>query len=259
MAIVGRTLAVEPTPLVAPTPAREEPWVALQANQDRFDRELRGAFARHDAAAMALLVKFPLRINHPDFSITSLENPRALENGFDQAFPPELRERVLKSTRDNLTNYEEMPFANGLLWAYPTGPGETGFWRIQKVNLPRPEADPKKPAPLGLEFTCETEKQRIVVESNSHSAAVVRPRIRYRAWDKPRFLPDVPDMDVSGGEWDIRGTGRCSDQVFSFVKGDTKYELSELGCTSAEDMPRDVTGYLDVSVGDNEASRAWCF
>ncbi|MBI2571112.1 MAG: hypothetical protein HYV63_29250 [Candidatus Schekmanbacteria bacterium] len=260
LALAGCAQAAEPTHLNAPTPAQAASAAdALQAGMDRFERELRGALARHDAAAMALLVRFPLRINHPDFSITTLDNPRALENGFDQAFPPELRETVLRSSRDQLVGLDEMSFANGLLWASRIGEGETGSWRLRTVNLPRSSFDPKKPAPMGLEFTCETAKLRIVVESDSHSAAVLPPRIRFRAWDKPHFPPDPPDMQISEGVWDIRGTGRCSAQVFSFIQGQTRYELSEIGCSSGEDVPGDRTGKIEIYLGDQPQAHAWCF
>src|SRR5215469_2633932 len=59
-----------------------------------FDQELRAALSKQDTAAMALLVKFPLRI-HTDQGSWSLDDPAALQSRFEEAFPIAVRTAVL--------------------------------------------------------------------------------------------------------------------------------------------------------------------
>lgn len=53
-----------------------------------FDRELRSALSSADAAALALLVKFPLRVNFPDGARISLHDPATVQLRFQEVFQP---------------------------------------------------------------------------------------------------------------------------------------------------------------------------
>ena len=50
-----------------------------------FHAELRAALERGDPTALAPLVSFPVRVNRPDGSATSIDNLRGLQRELDQA------------------------------------------------------------------------------------------------------------------------------------------------------------------------------
>jgi len=67
-----------------------------------FDRELRAALTGEDKVAMALLVKFPLRINS-DRGSYSLNDPAALQSRFSEVFSPKVRASVRIHQKNSAT------------------------------------------------------------------------------------------------------------------------------------------------------------
>src|SRR5882724_9442320 len=60
-----------------------------------FDKTFRAALKNRDAATLASIVEFPLTLNYgPGLSI-SLDNPATLQDKFQEAFPPKVRDAVL--------------------------------------------------------------------------------------------------------------------------------------------------------------------
>lgn len=82
--------------------------------------------------------------------------------------------------------------------------------------------------------------------------------VRYRAWNKPRFLPDRPDLEVAAGTVGVTGTGPCARTVWKFAKDDAEFAVSTLGCTSGSE-PQGATGWLEVWVHGKRHDRWWCY
>lgn len=60
-----------------------------------FDKELRSALSSGDAATLALLVRFPLRVSFPDGATISLHDPATVQLRFQEVFTPLLRKAVM--------------------------------------------------------------------------------------------------------------------------------------------------------------------
>jgi len=251
--------AAPPAKAAVPDDSREEDAVREAANVESwrepdpaaFVRALRGALARHDATAMALLVQFPLHLNQDDGIVTSLDNARALEEHFDQAFPPELRAALAKAKGDDWwlkSGPEDLGIANGTLWAKLVGHEKTEHYLLTTVNLQRDPASGSHPK--GLQFACQTEKHHIVIDT------VAKDKVHYRAWNKPRFPPDAPDMEVVGTV-DFAGTGVCAHRIWTFTKDAATYSLEEEMC--GESPPEGATASLEVRVGGKLKRVWWCY
>jgi hypothetical protein len=224
----------------------------------RFFGELRGAISRRDAAAMALLVGFPLRLNLCGGAGVALENEAALQERFDEAFPAWLRNAVLKLNEINTDNSVwgegEIGIADGLLWIKRSGSSDTSRFRVRVVNAcedyQKPPAASSAPRLL---YACETEKHRVIVDAAAKDAP------RYRAWNKPRFLPDSPDIALRGTS-DLSGTGPCTSRTWSFGQGKATIELKELKCTFGSDgPPNDARAQLTVLADGKPKKIWWCY
>jgi hypothetical protein len=256
VALAAPGLAADPP---APSASEEDAiFAAAQAETWRepdaagFVRALRKAIARRDATATALLVQFPLHLNHEDGIVTALENARALEARFDEAFPPELRATLAKTDDADWwlkAGPDDLGIANGLLWAKLVGHEKTEHYLLATVNLPDPKGASARRL-KGLQFTCQTEKHHIAID------AAAGDKVRYRAWNKPHFPPDAPDMEVVG-TWDYAGTGVCAHRVWTFTSGDAAYSLEEEQC--GESPPEGATASLEVHVGGKLKRVWWCY
>jgi hypothetical protein len=219
-----------------------------------FYRALRQAVARHDAAATARLIEFPLHLNGKKGVVTSLENSRALEEHFDEAFPPDFRADLASLAGDDwwtIRGPSELAIGKGLLWAKLFGEGKEERYRLTTVNLL--SNDKTDWHSKGLQYTCQTEKHYIAIDGPGKADQ----RVRYRAWNKPHFPPDPPDMEAAGS-WDIGGTGPCAAFGWTFVKGKTTYLLEENICTEG-DEPEDAKAELNVSTGGKLERIWWCY
>lgn len=240
----------------ADDPATERSKDPFWGSFDRFDRELKEALRKQDVPALALLVKFPLRLNHPDGSTTSLDTPRTLQLRFSEAFPPAIRQAVQESKPGDFINKDVgVGYKDGALWTEEvnvTSEGGTAF-RVATINLPGAEP-PAAGAALQLAFVCETAKHRAVVELDSHQKA------RYRVWNKPHSPLDKPDLEILDGVEDGEGTSACYHRFWTFRTGKTTLVVSERGCApGGEDAGDSATGFLTVSVGGEEKSSWLCY
>jgi len=219
-----------------------------------FYRALRQAVARHDAAATARLIEFPLHLNGEKGVVTSLENARALEEHFDEAFPPGLRADLASFAGDDwwtIRGPSELAIGKGLLWAKLIGDGKEEHYLLATVNLSSNHTIDWHSK--GLQYTCQTEKHYIAIDGPGKADQ----RVRYRAWNKPHFPPDPPDMEAAGS-WDTRGMGPCEVFSWTFVKGKTTYLLEEMECTQG-DEPADAKAELEVSIGGKLERVWWCY
>ena len=217
----------------------------------RFDHDFRGALARRDVAAIALLTQFPLRVNFPDDSVVLLASPSTLQNQFDRVFTPALRETVSKqAANDLICKYSDgMGYANGGIWVHTAGAGDKQL-RIVAVNVPGGSLHPPKPGTIDL--ACSTKQFRIAVD------AAAKPETwRYRVWNLPRSLNEKPDLELTGVR-DFEGTSPCTHRIWRFKNAKAEYELSEPGC-GQDEPPKNAIASLNVSVDGKEQLNDWCF
>ena len=102
---------------------------------------------------------------------------------------------------------------------------------------------------------CQTQTQRIVVDTQVGGV------LRYRAWNKPRHVTDMPDLEIAKGELTIEGTQVCAFHVYTFKKGTAEYRVDGgLGCWGyAESSPEEATGRLEAIGVGLQATNSWCY
>jgi hypothetical protein len=256
---IGAGAAKVPDPLSAPgvyerllDGANKEQW--RDPDFEQFSRELIGALSRRDATAVALLTAFPLRLNFCDGSSVALENETALQNRFDEAFPAWLRSEVdkLAKANDDSTVWggDEVGIAHGLIWTKRVGRQHAARYRVRIVNVCQDRGREQARSLPRLLYACETEKHRIVIDADKSDMP------RYRAWNKPRFLPDPPDITMRGTA-DILGTSGCAHSTWSFVQGKTRIAMEELKCTAGTDGPPDDARAQLVVLTDGKPQKMW--
>lgn len=213
----------------------------------RFDAELRSALERSDAAALAFLVNFPLRVNTNKGELL-IPDSESLGGHYAEILTQGVRSKVLATVaNDYICRYDEgLGYKDGVIWVSTDG----HRFRLDAVNLPDLHAESKKPA---LVYTCETKSHRIAVDE------VEEGNFRYRSWNKSKSLSAAPDVDFMHGKQAFEGTGICAVPVYSFTSGSTGYQVEAgLGCTDGSESPK-ATGHLTVTVGGKQVTDDWCF
>lgn len=232
---------------VPPTRAENDP--ALTS----FDREFRKALSDRDPVALALLVQFPLRLNHGESGVTLLANPAALQSRFDEAFPVAVRAAVLESRRENLfLRGSTVGYPNGVVWLDYFGEGDSARYRVVGVNLPSLATPCKGGCMRRVVFVCDAAKHRVILDVGDDR------KVRYRAWNKPRAVTELPDLELSPAEVTAEGTTPCVAATWTFRRGDSEYQLSEIGCGGSFDVAGEV-GSLTVSVGGKVQAQWPCY
>lgn len=258
--------ALAPAPALAETRLGDGCDLAALGVKDRaeflrFDSALNAALEAQDATALALLVRFPLRVNHADGSRISLDNAAALQSRFAQVFGPAVRAAVTRQKPETLFCKADggVMYGDGEVWVDRVDTGRGEQFRVTSVNVPAAAAPAKgqaapaaaaaaaQPKPL---LACSTEKFHVVVDGREDAAP------RYRSWNKPHAPPDTPAVELvgkSGGE----GTGSCFHRIWRFHSGNVDYVLSEPGC--GPDTPNGAQAELEVLIGGQSRLRSWCF
>lgn len=214
-----------------------------------FDRELKSALEKQDPTATAVLTRFPLRINYGDGSSISLNNHQSLKARFTEIFSPRIRSVVINQ------NPPGSDFCRGLGFAYGRGDvwvSNVGNYRIEAINIDTGKANFMRKSML--EYTCDTEKHRIVIDSDQFG------NLHYRSWNKPKFVTEKEDMMVKKGVYNPAGTGVCMDSNWTFRNGDAEYAVTKLGgCAEEGAIPAEATGILHVSVAGKLKTEQWCY
>lgn len=217
----------------------------------RFDRELRAVLDKGDAAALSLLVQFPLNVNGADDSRMSLRDAATLQKQFDRIFPRKLRDAIKKQPLDDLIckSSDGVGYDHGDLWVGLAGVDRKQF-RIITINSPDAALAPAKKGEISL--ACSTRQFRIVIDATGTDD-----KMRYRAWNEPRSTLDKPDIELTGTHT-IEGTSPCTHRTWHFENKDAVYDLGEPGC-GAEPPPKDALADIVVTVGGQQRVQAWCF
>lgn len=211
-----------------------------------FDKELRVAIAKQDVVAMAFLVQFPLRV-HSETGNYSLDDPAALQSHLQEVFPTAVRKAILdQKVEETFCKDEGVMYGNGEVWINATKLG----YAIQIVNL-RSAAHTAVANDRQIDFVCQTEKFRIVVDSVARTS-------RYRAWNKPHPVTGEPDLEIKSGEQTVEGTGPCAHPVWKFKNRSASYIIQDLGCTE-DAPPKDAKGMFEVQIQGQSKASGWCY
>ncbi|HEV2445658.1 MAG TPA: hypothetical protein VGS58_07040, partial [Candidatus Sulfopaludibacter sp.] len=157
---------------------------------DQFDRELRGAITRQDSVALAFLVTFPLRVNDTGGTL-SVDNAAALKMHFQDVFTPAVRKAILNERFSDLgCNIEGIGYGLGVIWVNASERGYA-IWSVNRDAVPPYRNTWKAPK---INYVCQTPTHRILVETLAGGT------LRYRSWNKPRFVSGPPDLEIRGGK-----------------------------------------------------------
>jgi hypothetical protein len=219
--------------------------VAERENFLAFDRELREALAKQDAGMMALMVKYPLRVNDERGSYY-IHDAASLDGRIQEIFTSAVRDTVLKERSDTVwCNYTGITYGNGVLWINLTG----DHYAVQTVNLPT-STPSLRTRRNKLEFVCNADKHRVIVDEEGGN-------LRYRAWNKPRPLTEKPDIEISRGKKSFEGSGPCAYAFWKFDGGTARFTVEGLGACDPE-TPSDAVGRLQVSISGKPDVSWWC-
>ena len=212
-----------------------------------FDQELRGALSKQDAGMMALLVKFPLRIND-EGGRYYLDDPASLQARFQEVFPSAIRRVVLDQRPETVfCNYAGIMYGNGALWVTRVD----DRYAIETVNLAETGHIGKGPG-YRVEFACQTDKLRVIVDK-------VKGMLRYRSWNKPRSLLEKPDTEITNGKGEIQGTGPCAYGIWTFTGTGMKIIVAGIGGCGDDQQPKNAVGTVEVSTKEQPEGTSWCF
>ena len=202
-----------------------------------FDQELRAALSKEDPVAMSFLVSFPLRINH-DGTTISIEDSTTLQARFQEIFPAAVRSTVLNQKPETVfCNWSGIMYGSGRVWIRAL----EQRYALSTINLP--DKNVRTGSPPQLNFVCNTEAQRVAIDTDASR------HIRYRSWKVPRPVTDKPDVEISSGTLDIEGTGLCAHPVWRFAKGHTEVTVMTRGCSPDSSPPLEgERGSLEISV-----------
>ena len=197
-----------------------------------FDKDLRGAVKSDDVGKLALLLKYPFRVNDALGSYY-LQDAASGSGRLKEIFTGPVRDAVANTRVESVwCNYTGITYGHGVIWINPDGDG----YAIGAVNvLPGGES-----SNTGLAFVCNAERHRVIVDHGPDE------KLRYRAWNKPNLLVDKPDLEISNGKETLEGTGPCVHAIWVFRSGLTEFKLEESG-HCGPDVPHAPTGRLVVS------------
>lgn len=116
----------------------------------RFDNALREALEAQDAAAVAALASFPLRLNLGDGSHVTLRDAVAFRQREASLLPPLRRAVDAAQPSELFCNDNGVMYGDGEIWANPVGSGSAAPFRITAINLPKGAALQGAPAAARL-------------------------------------------------------------------------------------------------------------
>ncbi|UWZ86506.1 hypothetical protein [Occallatibacter riparius] len=212
-----------------------------------FDADLRAALTKGDAAAVSMLIEYPLRVNEAPGSGLLIEDPGALVRHFHEVFP----ERVIKAVmeHDLFCIHGGILYGNGEVQVHVM---KSGFG-VGTVNVESPET--AKASQFAPVFVCRTEKHSVLVERGP------RQSVRYRSWNSGHSVLGKPDLEIASGKGEVHGTWPCTYSEWTFKNGKATYTVSGLGCfPDSNQPPENARGQLSVKVeGQKDVVSRWCY
>lgn len=213
-----------------------------------FDNALREAVTSRNAAALAALVQYPLRLNFKNGAHVEVDDADTLRARYVDSLWPVLQKAVIgQQPGDLFCKSDGLMYGDGEVWVLPESHGQR--FRITAFNLPG-NAPAHAAAASKQLLSCDTNKYHIVIDA----AADEQPR--YRSWNRPDLPPAAPAMDLVG-EASAEGTGICLRRIWRFRNGNVDYIVSEPGC-SAGDVPANAKARLEVTRGGKQLLESWC-
>jgi hypothetical protein len=213
-----------------------------------FFGDLHAAVEKQDAGAIALLVRYPLRINNGRGSFY-IQDASSLQSRFQEIFPFKIRQAVLSETHDTVTcTYAGIMYGNGEVWVNTAGRG----YRIETINLPDTDAPSDRNDGKVL-LACQTNSRRIIVDTSLDGTP------RYRSWTLGHSSTGKADIEILKGHRGFEGTGPCAHEVFTFTTGKTKVTLEGIGCTQ-DTPPAGAKARLEIAnPTESDPRGSWCF
>jgi hypothetical protein len=213
----------------------------------KFDRELKDALRLHDAGKVALLVRFPIRIDD-DYGTYYLHDARSLQGHYDAIFRPRLLRLILKPINQMSCVSTGILYGNGQLLV---NSNESAFY-ITHINAGSPN-EPKL-LPGSTRMSCKTTQYRAIVDIGSNG------KPRYREWKAEQSTTENPNSVIYGGTENVEGTGGCSHREWKFKDRRTIVKVAELGCfPDSNQPPKDATGQLSITTNDGKDNWWWCY
>ena len=209
-----------------------------------FSRELNAAIKERDAAKVALMVVYPLRVNDERGSYY-IKDAESLQGRFTDIFTPAVEEAIAsQKVESSNCGPPRFMYGSGDVWVALTEQG----YAIETVNLPG--KDDKRNTSGHVRVTCRTAGYRIIVDVGGSGT------LRLRAWQKGQSLMQKPDIELHDGKESIEGTGACAYPVWSFNDGGKRLSIEGLGCFGdSQSPPPNATGQFIASTG----ATSWCF
>jgi hypothetical protein len=192
-------------------------------------------------------------VGEGDGSEISLNDAFTLQKRFEEVFPKKLSAAILAEKPEEAScMHDGIMYVNGNLWVGQVGEGKGLRFRVTTISLPPLNAANAHPTTPKIEFICDAEKHRVVIDSNASN------RSRYRAWNKPHSTTEAPDIEIAGPGANVEGTSPCTHSIWTFKKGRAEFEVSDMGCTEST-PPKGAVGQLSVSVGGTVKQKWWCY
>lgn len=240
---------VSPAPTPHPTAATAKPDIGKEPIPEdcalaAFSRELNAALKQGDIGKVALMVRYPLRVNDRRGTYF-IEDDASLRGRFADIFTPAVQ-NVIATQKLYRADCASFSYWYGRYDVYIVN--RDMMYAIEAVNVPGGVGSVGVHVPVL--FTCVTDQARMIVDVGPDGEP------RYRAWELQHPLTLRPDTELLHGKASIEGTGACAYSAWSFKDGDKRLSLEDVECHPlGEEQPPTATGAQFVRP---TGTRSWC-
>lgn len=172
-----------------------------------FDIALRAAVTRHDAAALARLVDFPVRVNYPGGRHVTANDAAALQQRLDGPALQALDTAVMARPAGGLfCNDNGVMYGDGALWVNLAGHGKPQAFRITAINLPAGAGDAPAAPQLGFDLDITLTPRAAQRLKATHEGITVS--ASYYGDPKPAYAKradEVGHIDLGGDQIKLPG------------------------------------------------------
>lgn len=161
---------------------------------------------------------------------------------YDRIFIPAMVSEIAAAIPHHMFSKDIGALLTSNIWLDDSGK----LYSIDVVGGPK-----ENPNIYEIDYVCDTARYHIVIDSKADEIP------RYRAWIKRRTMTMIPDMEIDNGSETFEGTGVCAHSIWTFKKGDARFDVSELGCTDGSE-PKGASGELDITIRGKLRQTLWC-